>query len=53
MPAPVPFTLLLGPDGDVMYQELGELDTMKLRRAILANLPEDPQFPGQRAYWTN
>ena len=26
MPAPVPFTLLLAPNGDVVYQELGELD---------------------------
>jgi peroxiredoxin len=53
MPAAVPFTLLLAPNGDVMYQELGELDVMKLRRAILANLPEDPQFPGHRAYWSH
>ena len=53
MPAPVPYTVLLGPGGEVRYQELGELDTMKLRRAILANLPEDPQFPGHRAYWTH
>ncbi len=53
MPSPVPYTVLLGPGGDVRYQELGELDTMKLRRAILANLPEDPQYPGHRAYWTH
>jgi peroxiredoxin len=53
MPAPVPFTILLAPNGDVMYQELGELDVKKLRRAILANLPEDPKFPGHRAYWSN
>jgi thiol-disulfide isomerase/thioredoxin len=53
MPSPVPFTLLLAPNGDVLYQELGELTTLKLRRAILANLPEDPQFPGHRAYWAN
>ena len=53
MPAPVPYTVLLGPGGEVRYQELGELDTLKLRRAILANLPEDPQFPGHRAYWTH
>jgi peroxiredoxin len=52
MPAPVPFTILLAPNGDVVYQELGELDFMKLRRAILANLPEDPKFPGQQAYWS-
>jgi thiol-disulfide isomerase/thioredoxin len=53
MPAPVPYTVLLGPGGDVRYQELGEFDTMKLRRAILANLPEDPQFPGHRTYWAH
>ena len=53
MPAPVPFTILLAPNGDVMYQELGELDVTKLRRAILANLPEDPKFPGHNTYWSN
>jgi peroxiredoxin len=53
MPAPVPFTILLAPNGDVMYQELGELDVNRLRRAILANLPEDPKFPGHTAYWSN
>jgi peroxiredoxin len=52
MPAPVPFTILLAPNGDVVYQELGELSVKKLRRAILANLPEDPKFPGHRAYWS-
>jgi len=53
MPAPVPFTLLLAPNGDVVYQELGELDTPKLRRAILANLPDDEQHRGQQAYWAS
>jgi peroxiredoxin len=51
-PAPVPFTLLLAANGDVVYQELGELDVKKLRRAILANLPEDPKFPGHKLYWS-
>jgi len=53
MPAPVPFTLLLAPNGDVVYQELGELTISRLRRAILANLPEDEKYPGQQAYWSN
>lgn len=52
LPSPVPFTLLLAPGGDVLYQELGELDVMKLRRAILANLPDDAEYPGLRAYWS-
>ena len=51
MPAPVPFTLLLAPNGDVLYQELGVADIVKLRRAILAHLPDDPKHPGQQAYW--
>ena len=53
MPGAVPYTVLLAPNGDVVHQELGELDVMKLRRAILASLPEDPRFPGHRAYWSN
>lgn len=52
LPAPVPFTLLLAPSGDVRYQELGELDVTKLRRAILANLPDDAESPGLQAYWS-
>ena len=46
MPAAVPFTLLLAPNGDVVFQQLGELDFLKLRRAILANLPDDPKSSG-------
>jgi peroxiredoxin len=52
-PGAVPYTVLLAANGDVVHQELGELDVMKLRRAILASLPEDPRFPGHRAYWSN
>jgi peroxiredoxin len=52
MPAPVPFTIVLAPNGDVVYQELGEVDLMKLRRAILANLPEDANYPGHKDYWS-
>jgi hypothetical protein len=48
----VPFTLVLAPNGDVVYQELGELTLAKLRRAILANLPEDANYPELQAYWS-
>jgi hypothetical protein len=51
MPSAVPFTVLLAPDGEVLYQETGVLSMWKMRRAILASLPEDPRYPGSRAYW--
>ena len=48
----VPYTALLSPDGKLLYQEIGELDIMKLRRIILANLSDD-DYIGQRAYWAS
>ncbi len=47
---PVPYTMLISPEGKMLYQEQGELDVLKLRRTILANLP-DPDYLGHRAYW--
>ena len=52
MPAALPFTLLLAPNGDVLYQELGAANIPKLRRAILAHLPDDKDSAGQQAYWS-
>lgn len=52
MPAAVPFSVLIGANGDVLFQQLGELDFMKLRRAILANLPDDKEHPGMQAHWS-
>ena len=52
MPAAVPFTLLIAPNGDVVHQQVGEADVSSLRRAILANLPDDRAYPGSRAYWS-
>ena len=52
MPAAVPFSVLIAANGDVLFQQLGELDFMKLRRAILANLPDDKQYPGMQAHWS-
>jgi thiol-disulfide isomerase/thioredoxin len=48
----VPYTILLAPDGKVLYREEGEVDILKLRRIILANLP-DSGYIGHRAYWAN
>jgi thiol-disulfide isomerase/thioredoxin len=46
----VPYTVLIAPEGKMLYREQGELDILKLRRVILGNLP-DPDYIGHRAYW--
>ncbi|HTZ83509.1 MAG TPA: redoxin family protein [Candidatus Acidoferrales bacterium] len=46
----VPYTVLIGPDGKVLYQKQGSLDILELRRTILANLPSD--YEGFNRYWT-
>ena len=46
----VPFTMLIAPDGKVLYRKQGEVDILELRRIILANLP-DLDYIGHRAYW--
>ena len=48
----VPYTVLLAPDGKVLYHQTGDLDVLALRRVILANLP-DPDYLGHRAYWAS
>ncbi|HVW08701.1 MAG TPA: redoxin family protein [Bryobacteraceae bacterium] len=51
MSGAVPYTLLLAANGDLLYQEQGEISMSRMRRAILANLPDDQDHPGQQAYW--
>ena len=50
--AGVPYTVLIGIDGKVIYQQQGEVDPLEVRRLILANLPDD-DYIGQQAYWTS
>jgi thiol-disulfide isomerase/thioredoxin len=50
--AAVPVTVLLAPNGDVLFHEQGEIDLMEIRRAILANLPDDPVHRGSQKYWS-
>jgi len=52
MAGSVPFTLLIAPDGEVVYQESGAVTTLAMRRAILANLPDPKDYPGLQAYWS-
>ncbi len=45
----VPYTVLLAPDGKVLYKNLGSVDILELRRTILANMPSD--YIGFNQYW--
>ena len=46
----VPYTMVIGPSGEVLYKGNGQLDILKTRRLILASLPDD-DYVGQQAYW--
>jgi peroxiredoxin len=48
--AGVPYTMLIGIDGQTIYKKQGEIDPLEVRRLILANLPDD-DYIGQQAYW--
>ncbi|HVX65984.1 MAG TPA: redoxin family protein [Bryobacteraceae bacterium] len=48
--AGVPYTMLIGMDGQVLYKKQGPIEPLEVRRAILANLPDD-DYIGQQAYW--
>src|SRR5580693_7299587 len=45
----VPYTVLISPEGEVLYQKQGSVDILELRRTILANLPSD--YEGFNKYW--
>ncbi|MGA2629599.1 MAG: redoxin domain-containing protein [Terriglobia bacterium] len=46
----VPYTMLIKPDGEVVYKFQGEIDALKLKRLIIANLPDD-DYVGHQALW--
>ena len=45
----VPYTVLLGPNGKVLFTSLGSVDILQLRRKILAAVPSD--YIGFNKYW--
>jgi peroxiredoxin len=47
----VPFSMLIAPDGRVVYQHAGEVDLLTLRRIILSRLPDAGPFAGNTQYW--
>jgi peroxiredoxin len=48
--AAVPYTMLIRPDGEVVYKSQGELNPLEVRRLIVANLADD-DYIGHQAYW--
>lgn len=48
----VPYTVLLGMNGEVLYRSQGAMDPLAVKRAILKNLPDD-RYIGQHAYWNS
>ena len=45
----VPYTVVIAPDGKMLYQKQGSVDILELRRTILGNLPSD--YAGFNKYW--
>ncbi|MBB6143593.1 peroxiredoxin [Silvibacterium bohemicum] len=45
----VPYSVLLGPNGKVLYSTLGSVDVLQLRRTLLAAMPSD--YIGFNKYW--
>lgn len=48
--AAVPYTMLIRPDGEVVYRRQGEVDPLAVRRLIVANLADD-DYIGHQVYW--
>ena len=46
----VPYTVLIAPDGKILYKKQGSVDVLELRRTILANLPSG--YEGFNRYWS-
>jgi peroxiredoxin len=48
----VPYSMVIAPDGKVLYKGNGRLDILKTRRLILGSFPDD-DYVGQNAYWNS
>src|SRR6516225_6646451 len=46
----VPFTMVLGLNGEVLYKSLGSIDALEIRRTLLRNFPDD-EYVGVREYF--
>jgi peroxiredoxin len=48
--AAVPYTMLIKPNGEVVYKNQGPVNALELRRVIISNIPDD-DYLGHQAYW--
>jgi hypothetical protein len=48
----LPFTVLIGADGEVLFKTQGKMNALEVRRTILKHLPDD-RYVGQHAYWNS
>jgi thiol-disulfide isomerase/thioredoxin len=46
----VPFTMVIGMNGEVLYKSLGGIDALEIRRTLLRNFPDD-QYVGVQEYF--
>jgi peroxiredoxin len=46
----LPYTVLINPNGQVIFRRQGDIDPLEIRRLILANLPDD-NYIGHQALW--
>jgi len=48
--AAVPYTALISPSGEALYEHQGPIDPLAMRRLIIANIADD-NYIGHQAYW--
>jgi len=48
--AAVPYSMLIRPGGEVVYEHQGTIDPLEMRRRIIASIPDD-NYKGHQAYW--
>lgn len=48
--AAVPYTLLIRPNGEIVYKSSGSIDELRVKRTIIANVADD-DYIGHQAYW--
>ncbi len=46
------YTMVILPDGKVVYQKEGAFDIHEMRRTVLANMPDGRAYAGQHEYWS-